>query len=381
MNEEELVNLEKYKTELGVDYKINPNNDVNEERERIEKIMKKQLLKARISKEQKEQIEKELQKDDEKLVEAYNKSVSNIVELKDYYNSIYVNIEKIKLGYLHSLFVKGRTGIGKSKNIENALKKLKVDYVELTGNLSPAYLYRLFFENNGKVFWFKETTNLLNNPRTVTLLKSATEEWKEFNFGDEKIKGVLLTNHNYSKQQADLPHHFIFNGSVIFDFNNTPIRNDEDYKALIGRGELIEISLSFDDLAQIMRRISITKEQKEVCEFLIKNYEFVGYNLFNLRTLTKAFLTRKYAEQKHLDWKELLLQELKSQNSEVRNLLYSLIGNKAVTTTTLKKLLVRNGTVGTVRTASRRIQEWLEIGELYKIGEGERNFYVSINKI
>lgn len=67
--------------------------------------------------------------------------------------------------------------------------------------------------------------------------------------------------------------------------------------------------------------------------------------------------------------------------SPVRGNLYSLIGNKAVRTGELRKLMLRNNMVGTMKTADIRINDWIAMEELFKVSAEDKNYYVSINPI
>jgi len=74
--------------------------------------------------------------------------VPNVAPAQDlatqYYRPINRAIEKMKFGYSHLCFVRGRPGIGKSFQIEQCLKAQGMQYAEVSGNVSEAYLYRHF---------------------------------------------------------------------------------------------------------------------------------------------------------------------------------------------------------------------------------------------
>ena len=204
---------------------------------------------------------------------------------------------------------------------------------------------------------------------SINLLKAATETETE----------RLLTKNSYSKSQDDLPDRFIYRGKIIFDYNEiTGLMLKDDFEALQTRGDFIELSYSMEDIKAIMRLIAPDGWQKEVTETLIANYEFTGQNLINLRTQWKAFKTYEYCQKNGLEWKAEIQAELKSSMSKVRGMLYSLMGIKAMRTTELKKLLLKYEVVNTERTASRKIEAWLLMEELFRISAEERNFYIAL---
>ena len=296
-------------------------------------------------------------------------STTSQAPVADHYRSIERAIEKMQMGFSNLCFVQGRPGIGKSYQIELCLKKLKVPYVEVNGATSDAYLYRLLQENNGKTIWFKDVARLLKGLRSIDLLKSACETRKK----------RLITNLNYSDKQRDLPKQFYFTGKIIFDFNSlTGLKLREDFEALASRGDYIDLVFSFDDICEIMRGICKTDQERELTEFLIEHHEFCGFNALNLRTQRLAFMTAEYAKKKGLAWQDEVSQELKSQRSAAYKLLYPVLGNGRKRTSEIKRHLVRAGVVQTLRTADRRISDWLEMGDIYRASTEQRNFLVSL---
>lgn len=286
-----------------------------------------------------------------------------------YYRSIERAVEKVRLGYSHLCFVKGRPGIGKSFQIERCLRKSRLEYVEINGDTSEAYLYRILYQHNGKVVWFKDVARLLRGLRSIDLLKNACETTPE----------RLITNMNYSDKQLDLPRRFYFTGSIIFDFNSlSGLRFREDLEALASRGDYIELVLSHGEICDIMRCLCRTPAEREVTEFLVQHYQYCGHNALNLRTQCRAFQTLAYARAKGLDWRNELKEELRYQRSRVHKVLYPILGDGSRPCADVKRYLVKAGVVSTMRTADRRINDWLDLGEIHRVSAGHRNFHVSL---
>lgn len=307
----------------------------------------------------------------EQEVEKWNKSITydENKEVDEYYISVHRAIDKICQGFSRLAFIKGTPGIGKSFQIRKRFKHNNEDFVEITGDVTEAYLYRLIYENNGKTLWLKDIVRLLSAQRSINLLKSATETEKD----------KVLTKSNYSKVQDDLPDKFICKCKFVFDYNslsNMPLR--EDFEALVSRGDFIELSMSEGEIQQIMTLLAKTNEEKQVTKFIIANFKSDGLCRFNLRTQWKAMNTYDFAKKNNYDWREELKRELETV-SETRAMLYSFMGKKVMRTTELKKLLLRFKVVNSLRTAHRKVNEWIYIDELYPHSEEERNFYVGIN--
>lgn len=300
-----------------------------------------------------------------------NMDTEQTKKLNDFYKSIDNAIEKMKLGLSHLLFVKGRAGLGKSYQIRRALVKHDFNIV-VVKKISESYLYRVMYENNTEntILWIKDVMRLFRGQEALEILKGATETEQE-----ERI----VTNYTYSKVNKDLPRSFIWKGKIIFDFNTTiGMKYIDDFHALVSRGDYIELTLSFDEVCAIMREIAKTEEEKLVTEFLINNYKEIGQ--FNLRTQQKAFREYEYAKIKNYEWKEHLLYEFSKNKSPIQSFLYQFLGNKPMRVAELKKALIRNGFIGSIRSADRKIQEWLLLGELYKVSDGDYNYFVSLNE-
>jgi len=362
---------DKYDIAAKYDSSLSYVENKNQIREEVKVLINDLKGQAEAAMAQQERIDQEKKEEAEREVEEWNKSLSyeDCAELNKFYAPIHRAVDKISQGYSFLAFIKGRGGIGKSHNIRKRLVANKADYVEVCGEVTEAYLYRLIYENNGKVIWFKDVVKLLQGLGSINLLKSATET--------EETR--VLTKSNYSRNQEDLPDKFACRCKFIFDYNNLfGIQLRDDFEALISRGDFIEVPICEEEIQQIMKVIARSPEEKEVTEFLIKNFQSNGMFRLNLRTQWKAFKTYEFANKNKLDWKQELKSEM-TNTSKTRGMLYSLIGNKAVRTADLKKMLLKHEMVKTIRTADNKVREWLFTEELYQWSEEDRNFFVSVN--
>ncbi len=328
-----------------------------------------------------EHIEEEL---NEKITQEIEQKINSIQvkprkSCKAYYKPIYTGIEKIKLGYSILFFVKGRGGLGKSFHIEQALKEYGVEYLEIH-KLTEAIFPEILFKNHNKVIWIKDAVKIFNNATMLDLVKACCETKKESN-GKYMPRKITIMNYSNQLRNAGVPREFYFEGALVFDYNSIiHSKHYEDYNALLSRGEYIELIFSKEEMSNLMRKIASTSFEKEVTEFLIENYVFVGQNQFNLRTQQKAFSTAYFCKETNRDWKEGLKEELAINQTPTRCFLYQVMGKKPIKTKELKKFLLSSGYVQTMRTADRRIKEWEELEEIYKITGEERNYLVSLDK-
>jgi len=363
-------NFDKIDVESEVDSSLSYDENKSHLRELLKALIKDLKSQAEYSKAEQERIDTEKIRDAVKEVEAYNNNIKfeDNKDLEEYYAPIARGVNKLCQGYSNLLFIRGKGGIGKSWQARKALVKNNADFVEIAGDITEAYLYRLLFENNGKIIWFKDTVKLLSCPGAINLLKAATET------EDQKI----LTKNNYSKDQSDLPDKFLCRCKFLFDYNNVFGTNSDDFEALTSRGDYMELPLSNNDVKAILSKIAKEDWQKEVTNKVIECFQSNGMVKLNLRTQWKAFKTYKYAKHNNLEWEKEVEAEM-SNMTRTRAMLYTLLGNDAMKTTEVKKIMLKEGICNSLTSANRRIQEWLYLEELYKFGEGDRDFYVCIN--
>lgn len=290
--------------------------------------------------------------------------------IEDYFKEVYQAVEKLKMNLkLNLILVKSRAGLGKTTAIYNALDKHNMEYI-IANNITHAYIYRCLYENNDKVVWLKDCARIFTTKDSLETLKAATETEPEMR---------ILTRLNYSKDQKDLPKEFLFTGKIIFDYNSMEnLKYSEDFEALVSRGDYIELSFSQEQITDIMMKIAKEKWQKNVTKFIVGNFDFT--NRFNLRHQQKAFVDYIYAKEKGFNWKDYIKERMEKDKSPIRNLVYQLIGDDIVKKSYLAKSLLRNRVVNTSRTAYRRIEEWVELDEIFEMqGQISMNPLTTVN--
>ena len=365
---------DKYDYKAKFDSTLTLDENKSAMRDEIKILLKDFKEQAKESMASQERFETEKIQAAEKEVEEYNKNrvYDNNKNLDQYYAPVIRGVDKMCKGFSNLLFVRGRGAIGKTYQITKCLMQDKTDYVPVCGQVTEAYLYRLIFENNGKIIYFKEVAKLLSSIGSINLLKNATETDGE----------RILTKSSYSKDQSDLPDKFICKCKFIFDFNNLfGSQLKEDFEALSTRGDYIDLAFSDEDIEKIMDLIvKDDVKKKEVLEVIKQKYKENGMVKLNLRTLIKSTKTREYAEMIKKDWKNEVGLELDIMGKN-RSLIYTMIGNKAVKTTELVKLLMKREILNCVRTCHRKIHEWILLEDLYKVSGEDRDYSVCINPI
>lgn len=340
------------------------------------------------------EYDKQLAKtNEEQAQEHYKEQLEGLKEQKDkdieqekksileYYKEVYDTIQRFKLksNKINLMMVKGRGGTGKSWHIRKALVKYNIDYKEIQ-TITEAVLPEMLHKYNDKVLWLKDVVKIFNSPNAIDIVKAATET---DTIKDEKGKeGRLICVNKYSHElrRAGVPKEFMFYGQIIFDFNKlSHSRYIEDFNAMKSRG--YDITLIFDKkkIAKLMNLICKNKEEIEVTKYLIKHYKH--HASFNLRTQAKAFNTYHCSKELKRDWQKELKYELDRSRTEIQEYVYEFIGDTMVKKAELIKW-IRQGKqyAQTNQSARRRVNEWIEDGEIYQTSV-KYNPFVSLNPI
>lgn len=313
----------------------------------------------------KEEQKAELEKINKLVQEANNNIKCEDRDINKHYERLRKSVDLVAKGYFNSTFLQSVAGLGKSFQVTAKLNELGLkcgkDYIEFSGDMSPAFVYRFVYENNGKIVIFRDLHRLLQDLRSLDLIKAMTET-----HGDRIVRRAI-----YSRDLDDMPMCFKCDSRFIFEFNSLHLNGlKDDLDAMLSRGDYVNLVLSIEDIANIMKQIAKEEWQREVTDFLISNYRYVGQSGFNLRTQHKAFQVYRYCQKNGGDWKEDIKSTLTSEMSYIRKTLYSLIGERAIKSADLKRILTigRVDGVGSLRSADRRIRDWTLLRELFIVG-------------
>ncbi len=272
-----------------------------------------------------------------------------------YYTALDKSIRSLNSGGIKLLLVGGRGGTGKSHQIKNILGNVKADYVRVNGDLSPAYLYRYLYENMFKIVWFCDVQRLLEDKRSLELLKSATE----------LEEPRIVSNHNYNHTNDDLPKSFEFRGRIILDYNSIPSKNLNDYKALLTRAEHLTINPTVEEMKELFLQVCVNDFEKKVAAELMELLPVTKYHLWNLRTLRKCINLRLRIMREE-EWSGELKMFVAGLSSEEEKMIQSIIGEERIKIKELVNRVVSVGLCPNVAKAKTKIGEWLYLGYLTK---------------
>ncbi len=209
---------------------------------------------------------------------------------------------------VHSLFVMGEAGIGKSTNILRTLAQEGVEFEYKQGNITPLALYSHLYHNNDKVLVFDDTQGLIKNKSSMSVLFAALwsatpTRWVSWDSTVSRIK--------------DLPKKFEFKGKVIFCMNELP--ENTDFETLVSRCFFYRLAFTYDQLIEIMFEIAkkdsdlSSKIRTEIVEYIKENTSPATKN-FDLRLQKKIEEIYRYDNE---NWKGLAEPFLEDKDSDV----------------------------------------------------------------
>ena len=208
-------------------------------------------------------------------------------------------VEMIAEGHIYSLLITGLPGTGKTYTTTTVLDRYGSEdkfYKHFKGVASPMGLYRILFENNGKVIVFDDCDKVLEDDDSVSILKSALDN-KE-NRSISWSSRLTYNPEGMPEEQIDaltndgkLPNKFIFTGRVIFITNLYQNKIDS---AVRSRSISIDVSLRRQDIIvrirQIMNDIQPDMDKKykeELLEYMETNIDKMKSDI-DIRTFDKA---------------------------------------------------------------------------------------------
>ena len=271
--------------------------------------MKKKTPKKKNPEYKKEEknAKKEFENSLKKIIEVPNNTLNEFFEpMKEFVGAV-----ALSKGYLNSLFILNRGGLGSTTNVLGKLKELNVEFVYVNNYSTALELVNYIYENREKVMVFDDVESMWSNHKIINVLKGAL-----WGLGKEnkRIVSYLTTD---SRLKA--PAQFEFKGKMLFLINKMPNEKDKSVKALLSRSITYELSFTYKEIMEILKVFSkidyrelSKKERKEIFDYLKKNTDNTCEEL-NFRTLIKMYDI--YIENKE-NWK-LMCKNLMKRNEKL----------------------------------------------------------------
>lgn len=222
-------------------------------------------------------------------------------------------------GITNAVFIGGRGGIGKTFNVEGALKELGLadgeGYFKNAGSISASGLYRLLFRHRKDLILFDDSDSVFSDQEARNILKGATDTKKVRKIAWTKKSSDIIPAEEYneeSEEDGKVPSYFEFTGKIVFISNLKMDKLDPD-GALRTRGIIVMVDPTDEEVYNLMEKIvgnfdiaeGLTlgmKERLEVVQLLRDNPSKDP----NFRTLDRALNMRAGATA-GFDWKKFVL--------------------------------------------------------------------------
>lgn len=200
-------------------------------------------------------------------------------------------------GDIRSLVVSGPPGLGKSYNIEQALKQYDPKgrkYTIIKGFATGTGFFKQLWDHrhDGSILVMDDSDSIWNDEKALGLLKSATDTTEErvIHYLSE---GTLQSD----KDKSIVPNRFTFDGTIIFitnqdldAFASSNHRFAPHMEALMSRGQYV-------DLTMRNRR-----------DYLVRIRQVYKQGLLNFMPAPDAAEVMKYIEENHKTLRELSIR-------------------------------------------------------------------------
>ena len=219
--------------------------------------------------------------------------------LDNYYMELRTFVRAVVTGdKVHSLFIVGEPGLGKTYQIIQELINHGKEFVVIQGNITPLQLYNKFCGKPDAIFVLDDTLPMIHNRQILALLYSAM--WSPE--GDRQIEWQSTTN-KVNMEQA------VFRGKIIFVLNQVPRENIE-IRTLMSRCLSYTVRFNYQQKMEIIYALAkiVGKNEEEAK----KNVELVNWIKAHTSEATSDLSLRTFFKVKQLvdtteDWERMVL--------------------------------------------------------------------------
>jgi hypothetical protein len=189
---------------------------------------------------------------------------------------------------INSIICHSKAGYGKTYTTIKTLQEHGIGYEYMSGVTTAVELYKLLFNNNGKIIILDDVETIFQDDRIINLLKASL--WGVDN-------NRVVTYKTSSKVLQDYPDSFIFTGKIIILANEIKGKQDESFNALISRSLKYELKYSLKDIINLCKQTlplkKLTLKQELIIGNFLDNQVRAEYN-FNLRVFERLIEFVKY---------------------------------------------------------------------------------------
>lgn len=217
-------------------------------------------------------------------------------------------------GQIPALIISGPAGVGKTHDVDAAVKKLSPNALVIKGHVTSTGLLRALWRNRNKgdVVMFDDADSVFSSEKTLNLLKAAcdsTDVRVITSMGKNAITSEGEDDEGEAVQE-DIPESFVFEGSIVFitnlDFANlisADNRMSPHFAALRSRSHYIDLDMHTvrEYLVRIKQVVENSdmlsarglnkKQQAEIVDFFVTNAPLMWeLSLRSLKKLVDLYL-------------------------------------------------------------------------------------------
>ena len=281
-----------------------------------------------------------------------------VTKAKDY-------IKMVGMGDLLGVTLIGPAGMGKTHLVRATLDEMGVKYVVYGGHISLAGCYEFLQENADELIFFDDVSNVINRDEIIELFKQALNTGANKRELHYRSKGVLA---------GDMKPMFEFTGRCIFAFNDMDSRNP-NVKAIIDRAPKIELKYSRKEIMEGMYKIAsgegggLMEHEKMIVTKEIEDHTDMTMDVSFRKQQICFNIFRSYKKlygENNLLWKPMIHQTF---GKKKRTWIHEFLKENVSDGKMLRIDFARGVAIAkdmSLRTAQRRIQEALEMEEIYQ---------------
>ena len=216
------------------------------------------------------------------------------------FDTLELLVKGVADGKISGVLVSGPGGTGKTYTVEETLKGENINYIRISGHISPLSLYETLYQNclPGQILVFDDCDSVFETPQTINILKAALET--------SPSRTIHWNSHSGLNQAPPV---FDYQGALIFLTNK--VLKGLHFEALVSRIHHMEMTFTdseilyrIEDVMEGVNHRGIEADMKlEVLQFMKDHKaQFIARGALNLRSFLKVLDLRALSDAR---WKDM----------------------------------------------------------------------------
>ncbi len=221
------------------------------------------------------------------------------------YEELNFYLEMYRDGEIDLLVIESRGGLGKSRLVEDLMRKSR--HIKVNSHITPLALYFLGYEYQDVPFIFDDTDSLLTNDLSISLLKMICET--------RPVKKISWYSTYELLEKKGIPQTYETKSKVCLLTNDFKVLTKK-ISALKDRAWYIQFQPTdieiLNKINQIKGFVDVNLSNQEIEEVYSLIEKYSRFCNFSLRSYVKGiFLYKRCKKIGKKDWQEILLKEMR----------------------------------------------------------------------